>query len=64
MALRRAAGWASTVVSRKQVSPPGRVFRVFRIVSSEQQKASVARAFSEGRAASDSADKSPSRPTK
>jgi hypothetical protein len=51
MSPRPAAKWASPVVSRSIVTPPGRVLRVVRVVSSAQQKDSVARALAAGREA-------------
>jgi hypothetical protein len=51
MSPRPAAKWASPVVSRSVVTAPGRVLKVVRVVSSEQQKNSVARALAAGREA-------------
>jgi hypothetical protein len=49
MSSRSAAKWASPVVSRSVVTAPGRVLRVVRVVSSAQQKDSVARALAAAR---------------
>ena len=51
MSPRPAAKWASPVVSRSVVTAPGRVLKVVRVVSSAQQKDSVARALAAGREA-------------
>jgi hypothetical protein len=51
MSPKPAAKWASPVVSRSVVTAPDRVLKVVRVVSSAQQKDSVARALAAGREA-------------
>jgi hypothetical protein len=46
---KKAARWDATVVDRQQVSKPGRVFRVFRVVASQQQRRAVAAALAASR---------------